>query len=65
MARIIASTATCVGAGQCVLTAPELFDQDDDGIVLVLRDRPGPDQAAAAAVASDVCPSRSITVDDG
>lgn len=23
----------CIGAGQCVLTAPELFDQDDEGLV--------------------------------
>jgi ferredoxin len=31
----------CIGAGQCVLSAPAVFDQDDDGIV-VLRDATPP-----------------------
>lgn len=27
----------CVGSGQCVLAAPEVFDQDDEGIAVLLR----------------------------
>ncbi len=31
----------CCGAGTCVLLAPDVFDQrDDDGIVILLDERP-------------------------
>ena len=47
--RIEADTEVCIGAGQCVMTAPELFDQsDDDGVVIVLEPEPGPQFAAQA-----------------
>ena len=32
--RIKADTGVCVGSGQCVLTEPAVFDQDDDGIAV-------------------------------
>lgn len=50
----------CVGGGQCVLAAPDLFDQDDlDGTVILLR-QPGPDDEDAAVQAERVCPARAI-----
>ncbi|MPY51200.1 ferredoxin, partial [Streptomyces acidicola] len=37
----------CRGAGQCTLTAPELFDQsDDDGTVVLLNEQPPPELQA-------------------
>ena len=40
--KIFADTDKCVGAGQCVHVAPELFDQgEDDGVVVVLDPEPG------------------------
>ncbi|WP_053651442.1 ferredoxin [Streptomyces sp. XY431] len=53
----------CVGAGQCVLSAPEVFDQDNDGIVVLLRegldglgraDRQGVEEAVR------LCPSGAL-----
>ncbi|MFI6928615.1 ferredoxin [Nonomuraea spiralis] len=38
--RIKADTGLCVGSGQCVLTEPAVFDQNDDGIVAILTDHP-------------------------
>ncbi|MEU9122438.1 ferredoxin [Streptomyces sp. NPDC048506] len=53
----------CVGAGMCALTAPEVFDQDDeDGLVLLRSAEPSPDRAAAARQAAGLCPARVITV---
>jgi ferredoxin len=55
----------CIGAGMCVLTAPDVFDQDaDDGRVL-LRD-PVPPRAHNAAVreAGQICPAGAIAVLD-
>jgi ferredoxin len=36
--RIVVDRTVCIGAAMCLLTAPELFDQDaDDGRVVVLE----------------------------
>jgi ferredoxin len=53
---------TCVGAGQCVLAAPDVFDQDDDGLVVVREDATASDPEAIRK-AGHLCPSRSIVVD--
>jgi ferredoxin len=59
--RIIADRDTCVGAGNCVLTAPALFDQDDElGLVLVREATPSADQHALARQAAHLCPSGAI-----
>ncbi|KOX27190.1 MULTISPECIES: ferredoxin [unclassified Streptomyces] len=59
--RITADTSVCIGAGQCVMTAPDLFDQDDIGTVVVLRDRAVPAEAESVHEAAYLCPSRAIT----
>jgi ferredoxin len=50
----------CIGAGQCVLSAPDVFDQTDDGLVVLLT--PDVDEAGADAVeqARSHCPSGTI-----
>ncbi|AGH51648.1 ferredoxin [Sphingomonadales bacterium 56] len=53
----------CVSSGQCVMLAPGVFDQDDDGVVLLLRDTVDDgDEASVAAVRSsaNVCPAAAI-----
>jgi ferredoxin len=60
--KIIVNTSACVGAGQCAMSAEELFDQDDDGMVMVLNDEPNPDQQPAARRAAALCPARAITI---
>ena len=51
----------CVGAGRCVVAAPEVFDQDDDdGIAVLLTDSPPPHARAAVFEAADLCPGRAI-----
>jgi ferredoxin len=52
----------CVGAGQCALVAPDIFDQDDDGIVLLLEANPEGRDLDAAVKAARLCPARAITV---
>lgn len=54
----------CIGAGMCVLTAPEVFDQDeDDGLVLLLETPPAPGHEDAVQEATKACPSGAIWVD--
>jgi ferredoxin len=53
----------CLGAGMCALTAPSVFDQDqDEGLVVLLTARPPQDQHTAVRLAAGVCPSAAITV---
>jgi ferredoxin len=53
----------CIGAGQCALTAPHVFDQrDDDGVVVVLDEFPAEVEQPAARAAAAGCPVAAITV---
>ncbi|MFI5619831.1 ferredoxin [Streptomyces sp. NPDC051567] len=55
-------TGVCIGAGQCVLTAPEVFTQDDDGFSMLL---PGREDGAGSPLvreAARACPVSAITV---
>lgn len=39
--RIVADTEKCVGAGQCALVAPQVFDQNvEDGTVILIQAEP-------------------------
>ena len=57
---ITADRDVCIGAGMCVMTAPEVFDQDDDGVVVLLTAEVPPEHAAAAARAVASCPSGAL-----
>jgi len=53
----------CVASGQCVLSAAEVFDQDeDDGVVILLNESPRPDQYDAVRLAAQMCPASVIEV---
>jgi ferredoxin len=42
------------------MVAPDLFDQDDDGLVLMLDDAPDDQLMAQARRAASLCPARAI-----
>ena len=57
----------CIQAGNCVMVADSLFDQDDDGIVVVLVDPDSqvpPDEQDKAREAVRLCPSQALTIVD-
>lgn len=61
--RVTADRNVCIGAGLCALTAPSVFDQDDDGLVKVLQADPaGDDDRSAAREAANVCPSGAVQI---
>lgn len=59
---VVVQRGACVGAGQCALVAPDVFDQDNDGIVLLLEPDPEGAILLAATRAARLCPARAITV---
>ena len=61
--KIAVDEAKCCGAGQCVLIAPEVFDQrEDDGVAEVLEPSPAPEFHARVREAAAVCPAAAIQV---
>jgi ferredoxin len=51
----------CVAAGQCVLLAPEVFDQrEEDGVVVLLEETPGAELHDAVRESAMVCPAVAI-----
>ncbi|GGV66223.1 MULTISPECIES: ferredoxin [Streptomyces] len=51
----------CIGAGQCALTAPQVFTQDDDGLSTLLPGH-GNDDGPLVREAARACPVGAITV---
>jgi ferredoxin len=55
----------CASAGNCVMNAPEVFDQrDEDGVVVLLNPNPTADQAEGARRAAAFCPAMAIQIEE-
>ncbi|MCM3924607.1 ferredoxin [Frankia sp. AiPs1] len=60
---IVADIDRCMGAGQCVLTYPERFDQSDEGTVVVLDPQvDDPTEWGRLRDTVALCPSRALSV---
>lgn len=59
--RVELDEQRCVGAGQCAMIAPEVFDQrDDDGVALILAPSPAAGQHDDVREAAAACPAAAI-----
>ncbi|WP_442815142.1 ferredoxin [Streptomyces sp. NBC_01298] len=61
--RVSVDTDRCIGAGQCALTAPAVFTQDEDGFGALL---PGREDGAGSPLlreAARACPVSAIKVE--
>jgi ferredoxin len=63
--KVIANPDKCVASGQCVMLAPAVFDQDDDGIVVLLTEVPDAADENGVEVAVRVCPSAALALKEG
>jgi ferredoxin len=61
--RVIADAGACIGAGNCVSSAPDVFDQDQEGTVVVRQAEVTGEQAALAEDAAENCPAFAITLE--
>jgi ferredoxin len=62
MLRVTANSETCAVSSLCVYRLPEVFDQDEDGLVLVLDETPDEKLHEEVRRAVRGCPTRSIRV---
>ena len=62
--RVIVDVERCRGAGLCTLTAPEVFDQDEqDGTVVLLDGEPPPSRHQTVVAAAQLCPNSVIRLE--
>jgi ferredoxin len=63
--KILADLDTCIGAGVCVLTSPEVFDQDpDDGRVRLLVELVPAELEREVREAVELCPSAALSIEE-
>ncbi|CAM3150522.1 ferredoxin [Stackebrandtia soli] len=64
--RITVDEEKCVGAGQCVFLAPEVFDQrDSDGVSFTIDANPQDgDVQDTVTEAATLCPSGAISIEE-
>ncbi|WP_327322108.1 ferredoxin [Streptomyces sp. NBC_01210] len=58
--RITVDRERCVGSGNCVRIAPDLFEQGDDGLVCLVPGAAPDMDDQEAAEAADLCPAAAI-----
>ncbi|MFI7708289.1 ferredoxin [Nonomuraea sp. NPDC049480] len=59
--RVELDEPKCVASGQCVLAAPEVFDQrEDDGVAILLDETPATDLHDHVREAAAICPAAAI-----
>jgi len=56
-------TGLCASSGNCAMTAPAVFTQDDqEGTVILLQPHPGLEEKANVEQAEELCPVSAIRV---
>jgi ferredoxin len=58
--RVELDEPRCVASGLCVLAAPDVFDQRDDGIAVVLVEELTDDLLDDAREAVTICPAAAL-----
>jgi len=52
----------CIGSGQCVMIACEVFDQNEEGLVVLLDEDPPETVRNRVRQAAQNCPTRVISL---
>ena len=61
--RIEVDRDRCVGSGSCEALAPDVFEVDDDGVLVVLRESLADEEVADVRDAVTACPTRALSLD--
>jgi ferredoxin len=61
--HIQSDTQRCIGAGNCVMAAPDVFDQrEDDGTVILLQEHPDESLRGEVLQAVQLCPAAVLRI---
>lgn len=61
--RVTADLGKCDGYANCVVAAPDVFDLDDRGLVVILVDTPSDEAAAEVEEAVSSCPVAALRIE--
>ncbi|GAA4617648.1 ferredoxin [Saccharopolyspora hordei] len=64
MAVVKADLGACQGYANCIMGADDVFDIDDDGVVVVLRTEVEESERARVEAAARSCPVSALAVED-
>ncbi|MEV5843600.1 ferredoxin [Streptomyces sp. NPDC051985] len=62
--RVAIEPDRCVASGQCVTLSPTVFDQDDDGVAVLIKEQPDVPERESVREAIRVCPAAAIAATD-
>jgi ferredoxin len=63
--RVTLDVQACQAYGNCLLTAPDVFDLDEEaGTAIILQENPPEELHAAVADAVRSCPVQALTLED-
>ena len=62
--KITVDRVRCTGLGLCEAQAPDVFEIDDDGDLVVLADDVAPDRLEAVKAAVQACPTEALKLVD-
>ena len=60
--KVVVDMNVCQDNGQCVFAAPQVFQLDDDGRLVVMIEEPDESLRATVEDAADVCPVQAISI---
>lgn len=60
--KVSADRELCIQAGNCVMVAGAVFDQDDDGIVVILVDEVPDGEQDHVREAVKLCPATALAL---
>jgi ferredoxin len=60
--KVVVDRVKCTGLGICEAKAPNVFEIDEDGALLVLDENVAPDQVTQVKAAADACPTRALSL---
>lgn len=61
--RILLDESACTSIGMCESLAPDVFELDDAGLLLVLDPEPDAARRAEVASACEACPNSALTIE--
>ena len=62
--KVTIDAELCIASGACVLTCPEVFQQNDEGLVMLVQDEPSSELHDTVLEAMAACPAAVIQVEE-
>jgi ferredoxin len=63
MIKVVVDRDVCQDHGQCVFAAPQVFELDEEGKLVVLQEEVDESLRDVVEEAADVCPVQAITIE--